>query len=279
MKGPRSAWQSRASFLIAAALVLALVCAPGASRAVIRAAEVVAGGGGAGQSASYKANDVIAQGPIGPAAEATGIRAYDGFYLVLPGINVPVEGAFFATLTESQTALLRWAVGSLMDIEGFNIYRSTSEDGPFERVNEAVLPANSPGSFEDASIWPQTTFWYELRALFSDGTEDTVGGSLATVTTGGRLVARLYPPTPNPCRGSTSFQLEIPDHVGPATLTIYNIRGQEVRKLVDGVIERGRRAVTWDGRDGRGRSVSSGVYLVRFEVDGKGKIQKTMVLR
>lgn len=266
--------------LVALACVApSLVLYAPASAQVVRASEMMSGGGAAGQSASYRIHDTIAQCPIGTVPGSGTTRLHDGFWLTLPGINVPVEGTFFATLAASETAILRWTVGSLVDVEGFNVYRSTSRDGPFARVNADLLPAQSPGSFEDATLWPQTTFWYELRALRADGSEDAVGDLLASVTTTGRLVARLDPPSPNPCTGRTAFQLEVPDHVGPATLIVYNIQGQEVRRLVDGAIERGRPVVTWSGGDKHGRPVSSGVYLVRFEVDGKSGMQKVLVLR
>ena len=48
-------------------------------------------------------------------------------------------------------------------------------------------------------------------------------------------------------------------------LTIYNIAGQQVRRLVGEVVEEpGRYTATWDGRDDTGQAVGSGVYLVRM---------------
>ncbi len=46
---------------------------------------------------------------------------------------------------------------------------------------------------------------------------------------------------------------------------IYNIAGQPVRSLRDGVMESGWHSVVWDGRDGLGRPVSAGVYIYRLE--------------
>jgi hypothetical protein len=232
-----------------------------------------------GVSLNHRATDSVAQGPIGPMAEGGGIRAHDGFFLVLPGINVPVEGSFLAALTESETVVLRWSVGSLSEVAGFNVYRATSESGPFVRLNAEILPPESPAWFEDSTVWPETTFWYQLRAVLADGTEEAVSGAVASVATGGRLAVRLEPPHPNPCTGTTTFQLEVPGGVGPARLVVYNVRGQEVTRLVDGTMERGRPVVAWDGCDEQGRSVSSGVYLVRFEIGDEIRTQKVLVVR
>jgi flagellar hook assembly protein FlgD len=59
-----------------------------------------------------------------------------------------------------------------------------------------------------------------------------------------------------------SFTIASPSHT---TLTLFNVQGQVVRKLVDERKERGTYSVVWDGRDAMGRLVSSGVYLVRME--------------
>ena len=247
--------------------------------AVKRGTESVNCGGAASQSASYKAHDTIAQCPIGPVGEGGGMRIYDGFWLTLPGINVPVQGMVFATLSDAGTPLIRWTVGSLAGLDGFNVYRATAEDGPFALLNDDPLRAESPGSYEDATTWPQTTFWYEVRAVFPGGTEDIIYGSPAEVRTGGHLALTLYPLRPNPSRGSTTIRFDIPDHSGPVHLVIYSVSGQRVCTVVEGPVDRGRHERTWDGNDNHGRPVASGVYFARLLVDGKSSDQKVMVLR
>ena len=242
-------------------------------------AETMSCGGGPGEGGMLRAHDSIAQGPIGPRAEGGSIRAYDGFFLVLPSINVPVEGAFFAEPLESGSVVLRWTVGALGSVTEINIYRAISAEGPFIRVNEESLPVESPGSFEDSSVWPETVFWYEVRLLLSDGEEDVLFGSPAMVTTIGRLALQLEMARPNPFHDVTSLRFDVPSHAGPVNLSVFSISGREIRRLVDGVWARGRHELTWDGRDSRGNAVSSGVYFVRLEVDGESRIQKVMVMR
>ena len=258
------------------AMVLALA-SPAA--AIKRGTESVNCGGAPAQSASYRAHDSIAQCPVGPVGEGGGMRAYDGFWLSLPNINVPVEGAVFAVLTDEGAPLIRWTIGALGAVSGINIYRSIDAEGPFELLNETPLDVQSPGSFEDTTAWPQTTFWYEVRALFPDGEEDVIAGSPARVTTEGRLALTLHPLRPNPTSGSTWISFDIPDHSGPAHLVIYNVRGQLVRNVLDGPVERGRHEENWNGTDERGQHVASGVYFARLLVDGRSSDQKVMVLR
>jgi hypothetical protein len=261
------------------ACLAALVLIPAGALAVQRGAEVLSCGGAPMASVSYKAHDTIGQGPIGPMAEDTDMRLYDGFWLILPSINVPVEGRVTAALGESGGVTVRWTVGSLAEVTGFNVYRALSEDGPYALLNDEPLPAHSPGAYEDTTVWPETTFWYDVRVVFGDGSEDTLVGSPAFVKTEGRLTLALYPARPNPFRGVTTLRFDVPSHSGDARLALYNVRGQLVRTVSAADLSRGRHAWHWDGTDDSGAAVSSGVYFVRLEVDGLTDIEKILLVR
>ncbi len=73
-----------------------------------------------------------------------------------------------------------------------------------------------------------------------------------------RLSAR-----PNPFNPTTIIHYELaqPTRV---TLELFNVRGALVRTLVSEDQAAGHRSVAWDGRDQRGKAVSSGVYFVRM---------------
>ena len=57
----------------------------------------------------------------------------------------------------------------------------------------------------------------------------------------------------------------MPPGAGPVQLTIYNAAGQMVRILVDRPLGPGRHRIPWDGRDGGGTRVSSGIYFYRMQ--------------
>ncbi|MFC1800034.1 FlgD immunoglobulin-like domain containing protein, partial [Candidatus Eisenbacteria bacterium] len=82
--------------------------------------------------------------------------------------------------------------------------------------------------------------------------------------------------SPNPFTGSTEIHFDVPREAS-MSLRIYNIQGQLVRTLVDGSVSAGRYSETWDGLDGAGQSLPSGVYFVRMSADDyehKAKILK-----
>lgn len=79
---------------------------------------------------------------------------------------------------------------------------------------------------------------------------------------------------PNPFNPQVTFEFSLPNAM-PADLTIYDVQGHLVRRLVSGHQESGLHSVAWLGDDDRGRGQASGVYLVRFAA---GQVQQTQRL-
>lgn len=69
---------------------------------------------------------------------------------------------------------------------------------------------------------------------------------------------------PNPFNPTTQIQFSIPEYSN-VTLTVYDITGREVTKLVNESLGTGTYTVTWDGRNANGQIVSSGVYIYRIQ--------------
>jgi len=90
----------------------------------------------------------------------------------------------------------------------------------------------------------------------------------------------LYQNSPNPLNPSTTISYSIPEGAAlEARLEIYNIRGQIVRILVDDLQEPGVYQVFWDGTDGQGKEVPSGVYFYRLKAGDSTRVRKMVVLR
>jgi hypothetical protein len=80
----------------------------------------------------------------------------------------------------------------------------------------------------------------------------------------------LYQNYPNPFNPSTTIKYSLKNDSW-VTIKIYNILGQEVKKLVDGYKQKGNNLVVWDGSNNYGNNVSSGIYfckLIAHEVSG-----------
>jgi flagellar hook assembly protein FlgD len=105
------------------------------------------------------------------------------------------------------------------------------------------------------------------------------GGAVSVAELGaagtGLAIGRIEP---NPSSASARISFTMPER-GRAKLSVYDITGRQVRVLLDDEAPAGTRAVAWDGRDATGRSVASGVYLVRLEADGQARTAKIARIR
>jgi len=66
---------------------------------------------------------------------------------------------------------------------------------------------------------------------------------------------------------------------GNVKLSVFDVRGRELKILFNGRQTAGRHEIQWDGRDGNGVSVGSGVYFVRMTADHYQKVQKLLLVK
>ena len=77
-------------------------------------------------------------------------------------------------------------------------------------------------------------------------------------------IAQNYP---NPFNPSTSIEFSVPVDAD-VTLTIYNLLGQVVTTLVNEEVSAGHYSTVWNGADGNGFQVSSGIYFYEMKASG-----------
>jgi len=83
---------------------------------------------------------------------------------------------------------------------------------------------------------------------------------------------------PNPFTTKTTVRYELGKAVN-VDISVYNMLGQKVRDLYSGKQSPGVHSVSWDGRGDSGEKSSSGIYLLRLEVEGKKASLKVMFVR
>lgn len=119
------------------------------------------------------------------------------------------------------------------------------------------------------------------RSTYDNGAVSTVQVPIELSGSGGPSLPQrlaLLGNTPNPFNPSTTIRFAVPAGPNqPYALRVYDVRGAFVRELASGQIGGGQHEVPWDGRDHRGTSVSSGIYLYRLEV-GATKLTGKMAL-
>lgn len=92
------------------------------------------------------------------------------------------------------------------------------------------------------------------------------------------LALALERPSPNPSAGAAAIGFQLP-RPGPVSLKVYNVAGQLVRTLADGVRDAGYYSVRWDGRNDQLLASSAGLYVIRLVGDGESRTEKLVRLR
>ena len=123
--------------------------------------------------------------------------------------------------------------------------------------------------------------WVSLESVSYPGENKVVGTTnhfslfqVMVLTAGVNLnSARIYPNPFYPNRGHTQLTMDgVPEGT---VIKVYTLNGELVWSGKAGATG----AAVWDGRNKAGRKGASGLYLVRFQHNGKTKIKKVSIIR
>jgi len=83
---------------------------------------------------------------------------------------------------------------------------------------------------------------------------------------------------PNPFNPVTHVRFGLP-RPSQVDVSVYNVAGQRVAVLASGPYEAGVHAVSWDGTDGKGHSVASGIYFCRMKAEDFTATQRMVLMK
>ncbi len=88
----------------------------------------------------------------------------------------------------------------------------------------------------------------------------------------------LYQNYPNPFNPATQIRYALPKSCW-VTLSIYNILGERIATLINAHQEPAYYQVIWDGKDGLGRDVGSGVYFYHLQAGDFVAVRRMLLIR
>lgn len=91
-------------------------------------------------------------------------------------------------------------------------------------------------------------------------------------------VFSLWQNFPNPFNSKTLFQFELSTS-SQVDLTIYNVRGEKVKTLLDARKQAGTYMVEWDATNQCGMQVSSGIYLYQLRTESFSETKRLLYLK
>jgi hypothetical protein len=216
----------------------------------------------------------------------------DGVWRVDTELGPPIAGADTETETETekqfvpcltasvkrgqcgQGVVLRWSMTTGVELQGFNIYRSSEAHGTFERLNGQVISSCSENEYIDTSADFGKTYWYRVGAAIDDGERMSQIVSIAVPAP----AFTLHQNHPNPFNSATTMSFVLGEG-SPATLSVYDVEGKLVKRIFNGAVGEGYSEQSWDGCDANGNRVSSGVYFYRLSVGTQALTKKMVLIR
>ncbi|MCC7264632.1 MAG: T9SS type A sorting domain-containing protein, partial [Candidatus Latescibacteria bacterium] len=199
-----------------------------------------------------------------------------------PGLNNNAWKHVVVTL-ESGTAKT-YVDGSLIDSRGMGINTGTSAGG---QIGARISPTEYfSGYIDEVGVWSRALSSSEVSQLYNSGSGlNPLAKPIADQVVAQEqeverlpLATRLAGNYPNPFNPETIIHYEMAS-AERVKLEIYDLLGQKVSVLVDGVQFPGRYQAVWDGRDTQGRVVASGVYIYRLATPSHVESRKMTLLR
>ena len=170
------------------------------------------------------------------------------------GFTVPVytdDGKIGNGLTNAGEAIY------LIDKTGYPVARVTHDSWPDDQSIVRTPP-------DGDAFLPHTTA-SPTQAPFSPGRAiEAPSDSAAKVPA--IVSASSLQVWPNPFNATTHLRFRL-HQAASVHVTIYNVHGQRVRTLVDAPLHAGAHQMQWDGRDERGYSAATGLYLALFRIE------------
>ena len=87
----------------------------------------------------------------------------------------PLAVAAQEPTSAASVVIVEWTTESEVDLAGFNLYRSNSPDGPYVKVNTALIPGASDSllggqyAYTDTNVVAGRTYYYKLEDVELDG--------------------------------------------------------------------------------------------------------------
>jgi hypothetical protein len=189
---------------------------------------------------------------------------------------------FEAELNLTGTINISFSTASEINIAGYNIWRSESENEGYNMiasyVNHTNLAARGSSSYgweyswQDMNTESNKTYWYKLECVEVSGTKYFYGPVSVEVN----IIPReytLYQNYPNPFNAATHIRYSLP-YDEYVVLEIWNLQGQKVATLVDGEQQAGYKIVSWNAN-----SQASGIYFYRLRTSNFVKTKRMQLMK
>jgi hypothetical protein len=215
--------------------------------------------------------------------------------------SLPVELSRWCAKAIDGEVRLNWTTDSEFENQGFIIGRkhkssfdaaqgdesqwkeiATFTKNP-ELLGQGSTTAQNDYTYLDKNVKPGETYRYRLsdvdyqEVITQHAEIDVRVKDIDIVLKTSEL--KLNKPFPNPFNPDVNLSFTLENPVANLSLEMYDIQGILICTLSSGYHEMGTHELNWNGNDGQGNAVSSGVYVVRLSAGSVVQIQRVTLLR
>jgi hypothetical protein len=171
----------------------------------------------------------------------------------------------------------------LDDVEISNASRVNRalESYTVKRNGEVVATELTEATYVDTEV-PEGEHTYSVAAVYTTGTSEytdiDVVVDLSNADDITPIVTALKGNYPNPFNPTTTISYDLATE-GRVNISIYNVKGQLVKTLVNEHQEAASHTAVWDGRDSGNKNVATGVYFYRMSTPSYDKTNKMILMK
>jgi len=201
-----------------------------------------------------------------------------------------VLSSFTAVISGQNMVSINWVTQSETNLAGYFIYR---DNQPMLtnawRISPLIEATNTSQTytygFTDLEVYPSQCYYYWLESVDICGSSYFHGPVFITLGDNGNngsstapLNTELSNAYPNPFNPCTAISYSLKD-AGDVTITIYNVRGQQVKSFREDHSSGGKYRIIWDGTNDQGKSMSSGIYYYHMKSGNYIAIKKMVLMK
>ncbi len=200
---------------------------------------------------------------------------------VMAGVHFAYMPLNLTYTTNNDTVNLYWSINDFVDtdsLQSFVIYRDNNEIASVDYMSEADTMFTETGLAGGE-------YDYTVAAVYSFGTSDPCApvSVLVQIVANGNdenapVKTMLTGNYPNPFNPETSIHYSLKND-SRVNITIYNIKGQKVKTLINDHQSAGDHQIIWNGKSDAGQDVGTGVYFYRMTTGKYTKINKMTLLK
>ncbi len=230
----------------------------------------------------YGATSDSVQPPRVPEIHAPAFTGLIDYFRTVDPLPIQLA-SFTATLQSNNLVRLNWTTMTETNNYGFEVQKSLGGTQDFQTLQGGFIPGHGTTveprhySYVDGSTSPGN-WYYRLKQIDLDGTISYIEPVQVTVLTG--VDEKSLPAAfaleqnyPNPFNPATVITFAVPA-AGQVRLEVFNVIGQKVATVFDGVKEAGEHKHEFAAAD-----LTSGVYIYKLTAGGQSFTRKMTVMK